>query len=78
MLKTKIFGKTSIAVKEQRIYFANLLLEDEQTLAYYGIRDQSRLFMNVIEEEFQIKIDIPKEMNIKLFVKPSTTVGRAK
>ena len=43
VVKDKIQDKTSILVADQTLYFNSTLLEDDKTLAYYDIQDESTL-----------------------------------
>ncbi len=43
VVKAKIEDKTSILVADQTLYFNSTLLEDDKTLAYYDIQDESTL-----------------------------------
>ena len=45
-LKRRVFKEFQIPVHEQKIYFNGLIMVKEQTLAEYGIRANSSLYLN--------------------------------
>lgn len=79
-LKNKIEEKENISTNIQRILFCGKTLEDNKTLSYYNIQNESTIHLIICVIKNKIRIFIKKLSGIEftLYVKPSELISDVK
>ena len=77
-IKAMIEVEKGIPAGSQRLIIYEQELEDMHTVQFYQLEEEANLLLQIIEEEFKVLINMPKQNTIELWVKPSYTIQNVK